>query len=327
MENGNKNYMKQLAIVIPAYKIDFFRATLDSLAAQTCKDFTVYVGDDCSPSDFGRLIEEYKDRLDIKYTKFESNLGGKDLVAQWTRCIDLTKGEPWLWLFSDDDVMGERCVEAFYKEIEGGAKFDIYHFNVDIINEYNTIIKTPLSYPLLISSMDFFIQKESAKISSFVVEYVFSRNAFNQVGGFQNFDMAWGTDIATWVKLGMNKGIKTIKECKVMWRFSSQNITPKMDSIMAAKKVTANIEYIDWSNGYFNNNVIRRFNIYHFFRLMVFYSLTLRNNDRKNLISQAINKNIIPSWFGFLLRYCFMFLVIAKYVKQNFLTRVNITTI
>ena len=316
--------LNELAIVIPAYKIDFFRATLDSLAAQTCKDFTVYVGDDCSPSDFYSLIEEYKGRIDIRYTKFETNLGGKDLVAQWTRCIELSEGEPWLWLFSDDDVMGERCVEAFYKEIEGGAKFDIYHFNVDIINEYNTIVQTPPSYLPLLSSMDFFIQKESAKISSFVVEYIFSRDAYNKVGGFQNFDMAWGSDIATWVKLGMNKGIKTIKGGKVMWRFSSQNITPKMDSTIAAKKVAANIEYIDWSNGYFNNKKISRFNIYHFIRVMVFYSLTLRKNDRHNLISQAIKKNIIPSWFGFLLRYCFILLVISKYVKQNYLSRDNI---
>ena len=91
--------MKQLAIVIPAFKMDYFRATLDSLAAQTCKDFTVYVGDDCSPSDFRSLVDEYVDKIDIRYTRFEDNLGGKDLVAQWTRCVDLTNGEPWLWLF------------------------------------------------------------------------------------------------------------------------------------------------------------------------------------------------------------------------------------
>ena len=57
--------MKQLAIVIPAYKIDFFRTTLDSLSAQTCKDFTVYVGDDCSPYDFQSLVDEYVNIIDI----------------------------------------------------------------------------------------------------------------------------------------------------------------------------------------------------------------------------------------------------------------------
>ena len=50
---------KSLAIVIPAYKIDYFKATLDSLSVQTRKDFTVYIGDDCSPSDFKQLIDDY----------------------------------------------------------------------------------------------------------------------------------------------------------------------------------------------------------------------------------------------------------------------------
>jgi glycosyltransferase involved in cell wall biosynthesis len=113
--------MSDLAIIIPAYKIDFFKDTLDSLARQTCKDFTVYIGDDCSPDDFKSLIAEYKDKIHIVYCRFDENLGGKDLVGHWKRCIDLTQNEPWLWLFSDDDVIGERCVELFYKEIEDGT--------------------------------------------------------------------------------------------------------------------------------------------------------------------------------------------------------------
>lgn len=49
--------MKKLAIVIPAYKVDFFETVLFSLAQQTCKDFTVYIGEDCSRDDFKSLIE------------------------------------------------------------------------------------------------------------------------------------------------------------------------------------------------------------------------------------------------------------------------------
>ena len=103
--------MKKLAIVIPAYKVDFFETVLFSLAQQTCKDFTVYIGEDCSRDDFKSLIEQYSKQLDIVYRRFEVNFGGHDLVAQWNRCIQLTQNEPWLWLFSDDDIMGPRCVD------------------------------------------------------------------------------------------------------------------------------------------------------------------------------------------------------------------------
>ena len=70
--------MKQLAIIIPAYKATFLTAALDSIAAQTCKDFTLYVGDDCSPEPIGNIVEQYRDKIDLVYQRFETNLGGKD---------------------------------------------------------------------------------------------------------------------------------------------------------------------------------------------------------------------------------------------------------
>lgn len=55
-----------LAIVIPAYKSTFLSAALDSIAAQTSKDFTLYVGDDCSPHDLKSIVGKYTDKIDIR---------------------------------------------------------------------------------------------------------------------------------------------------------------------------------------------------------------------------------------------------------------------
>lgn len=107
-----------LAIIIPAYKATFLAAALDSIAAQTCQDFTLYIGDDCSPNNLEVIVDKYRDKINLVYKRFDTNLGGKDLVAQWERCIDMTQGEDWLWLFSDDDVMEKNCVEEFYKTIK-----------------------------------------------------------------------------------------------------------------------------------------------------------------------------------------------------------------
>ena len=73
----------KLAIVIPAYKACFFREVLDSLAKQSRRDFTVYIGDDASPDDLESIVSDYKDQLDIFYFRFEQNWGGRDLVAHW----------------------------------------------------------------------------------------------------------------------------------------------------------------------------------------------------------------------------------------------------
>ena len=119
-----------LAIVIPAYKSTFLAAALDSIAAQTCQDFTLYIGDDCSPNNLEEIVDKYRDKINIVYKRFDTNLGGKDLVAQWERCIDTTQGEEWLWLFSDDDVMEKNCVEEFYKTINSNPNVGLIHFNV-----------------------------------------------------------------------------------------------------------------------------------------------------------------------------------------------------
>ena len=46
---------EKIAIVIPAYKCRFLRQTLDSIVVQTCRSFTVYIGDDASPQNLKEI--------------------------------------------------------------------------------------------------------------------------------------------------------------------------------------------------------------------------------------------------------------------------------
>lgn len=270
---------------------------MDSLAAQTCKDFTVYVGDDCSPSDFGSLIEEYKNRLDIRYTKFDTNLGGKDLVAQWTRCIELTEGEPWLWLFSDDDVMGEKCVECFYNTLRKNSNYDLHHFNVSIINEDGAVVKRASQYPEVLSCSDFFKRRMVGPLDSYVVEYVFRRDTYNKTGGFQNFDMAWGADTATWVKFSRDKGIYTISGAEVFWRSSNVNISPNKSNIVSYRKLMSTIDRILWYKSFWEGLFGDLFYQKIMIKAYAFYESSLTSNQKDDFFDKAINNNLIKSFY------------------------------
>ena len=105
--------MKSLAIIIPAYKDTYLRETLDSLVSQTINDFVVYIGDDCSPYNLKSIVNEYECKLNIVYVRFDNNLGGQSLVAQWNRCVAMSK-EKYIWLFSDDDLLPPNAVERFW---------------------------------------------------------------------------------------------------------------------------------------------------------------------------------------------------------------------
>ena len=124
-----------LAIVIPYYKIKYFRKALESLKNQTCKIFSLYIGDDASPDSPLSILYEYENVLPHHYTRFEENWGMRKLVAQWERCIDLSAEEPWIMILGDDDEVDCCFVENFYKHLENikknnrGVKL-ITYFNI-----------------------------------------------------------------------------------------------------------------------------------------------------------------------------------------------------
>ena len=264
MTNGTN-----LAIVIPAYKIDFFEDVLRSLSLQTCRNFNVYVGIDASPYDFESVIERFSDKLNLKTQRFKENLGGRDLVGQWNRCLAMTGGEEWVWLFSDDDIMEPNCVEFFYKQIEKKESIDIYHFNVDIIDNKGTVINNSKAFPEVISGIDYLRLKNASKLNSFVVEFIFKRSVFEKLGGFQKFDMAWGSDVATWAKIGREKGIKTIPGVKVLWRSSGINITTTISKEIIIRKLSANVDYYRWCKENFSE--ITYCDIFYYMSSMLMY--------------------------------------------------------
>ena len=307
--------MKKLAIIIPAYKASFLPAALDSIAGQTCKDFTLYVGDDCSPESIGSIVEQYKDKIDLVYQRFDSNLGGKDLVAQWERCIAMSQDEPYIWLFSDDDVMDPNCVKELFNQIEKteGA-YDVYHFNVDIINERGAFERHKQDYPAVLTAYRFYRGKSSGRFSAFVVETVFSRKVYEQYGGFMKYDLAWGRDVATWIVFSDRKGISTVSGARVRWRRSSQNITPDYSRQIAERKLRSELAFLNWAYRYFAKEP----DIYTTNR--AFFILLIHRNRR--FVSKDSIKKAFTSFFAvhgrkgdWPLIYLFAFLVDGIYYR------------
>lgn len=247
---------KQLAIVIPAYKSTFLKNTLESIAHQTCKDFTVYIGDDCSPYNLGCIVDDYKEQIDVVYKHFDTNLGGKDLVAQWERCIAMSHDEPYIWLFSDDDVMGNTCVEKFYNAINIYGQKDLFHFDIKVINDDDKVIKIPKAYPRDLDDFTYYKGKLTGKYMSLVVENIFSRHVYDKYGKFQNFDMAWGSDTATWIKFSQDNGFTTVPGEYVYWRSGAFNISPDMSASMARRKIAALVAFLNWTFKYFSSKNI-----------------------------------------------------------------------
>jgi glycosyltransferase involved in cell wall biosynthesis len=225
----------------------FLSQTLLSIANQTNKNFTLYIGDDCSPGNIYGIVKDFEDRIPLIYRRFPDNLGAKNLVSHWERCIDLAIDEEWIWLFSDDDIMDPSCVENFYSALKENSEFDLFHFNVTQIDQYQNVICDFYTFPKVLSTEEFFLEKLKGGYFSTVVEYIFRKAHFYEKGRFQVFDLAWGSDDATWLKLSRNKGIVTIDNSKVYWRKSTLNISAiKNDRTIVERKLNAQIEFVKW---------------------------------------------------------------------------------
>ena len=231
-----------LAIIIPYYKLTFFKATLQSLVAQTDKRFKVYIGDDASPEDCSVLLQQFQGQIDFKYHRFDANLGAISLTQQWERCIALSNDEQWLMILGDDDVLDDNCVASFYaNEVEiKENKSNVIRYACKVINAQGNVFLGPYFHPKLELASDFYCRKVKNLTRSSLSEYIFKKEVFNQYK-FVNYPLAWHSDDKAWLDFSENKPIYTINEAFVYVRFSAINISGKQDNIPL--KLTATFQF------------------------------------------------------------------------------------
>ncbi len=183
-------------------------------------------GDDCSPDDLKTICDVYADKLQIVYHRFDNNIGAKRLVHQWNRCVALTKNEQWIWLFSDDDVADNNCVEVFYNTIkQDNAAFDVYRFNTRIINDSNEVMVSTFESPFIDSSYNMAKEILYGNRGNAMPDHIFSRAVYEKYNGFVYTDYAQAADWASSILFSQQKGICTMSQAKVSWRLGSYNIT------------------------------------------------------------------------------------------------------
>ena len=236
------NFLKMksnLAIVIPYYKIDFFKETLDSLANQTHKNFKVYIGNDASPNNPSELLSKYKNDFDFEYFVFQENLGGKSLVNQWHRCIDLAKEEEWLMLLCDDDTITANYVEAFHnnKNEISSANVAVVRYASQVIDQNNNSLSNVINHPKIENAVDFLFRKLKGGTRSTLSEYIFKRKIVHEIR-FKNLPLAWYSDLLGVLEFSHFGNIYTLNEALLKFRLSGINITSKTDDHVLKNEAT-----------------------------------------------------------------------------------------
>lgn len=261
-----------LAIIIPYFKLSFLEETLISLKNQLDKRFIVYLIDDSSPENPINLINKYKEDMELRYTKFEENIGGQCLVSQWNRCLNILNDEYWVMFLGDDDVLGKNVVSEFYKNEEKiRGLSSVVRFSTQKINSKSESISEVFKHPVLEKSTDFLFRKTRSSLS----EYIFKKEMIDN-HGFKKFPLAWFSDVLAVLEFSNFKNVFTINNGIVYVRISKLSISGS----------TANEEFKAKARFQFYYYLVSK-KINHFSmeqRKEIFYRLNKSYiNDKKNL--------------------------------------------
>ncbi len=227
MHIGNEEKNK-LAIVIPFFKINFFEATLLSLANQTNHDFNLYIGNDGSNDDPLPLIKSILDNkgLNYRYYNYDKNLGSINLSFSWKRIVNEIDDENYVLILGDDDYLQDNFVKAFYDTVQQTKILPItlVRFCAQMVDDKGKHIGKRSTYPPIIPFQNFTKELFSRKIRTSLSENIFSVHHFKK-HGFKPYPIGWFTDTMLWLNLCYPVPTISCADTTVFTRVGSTNIS------------------------------------------------------------------------------------------------------
>lgn len=135
----------KFSILIPAYKQQYLQECIESILAQTYRDFEIVVVNDASPEDLNSIVNSFTDSR-IRYYINDKNCGAVNVVDNWNICLKYALGE-YIICMGDDDKLLPRCLEEYNKLIECYPGLGVYHAWTEIIDENSNVIRMQEARP------------------------------------------------------------------------------------------------------------------------------------------------------------------------------------
>jgi glycosyltransferase involved in cell wall biosynthesis len=212
-----------VTIAIPAYKATYLEAAIQSAINQTYRDIEVVVVNDKSPNDITSIVKSFDDER-IRYFINEENIGGKDLVAQWNKCLSYARGE-FFCLLCDDDLYTPSFVEEMIALSEKHPLADVFRGRVKMISGDGKLADIFTSSPEYEATYDYMWQKWKGTRRQTVSEFMIRTSRARAVGGYYSLPRGWGSDSLSVFLFSMANGIVSTNKILVSFRQSGQNIS------------------------------------------------------------------------------------------------------
>lgn len=213
----------KFSITIPAYKQRYLYEAIESCLAQTYKDFELIIVDDASPEDLKSVVDRFQDSR-IRYYRNEKNCGALHVVDNWNICLGYTKGD-YVICMGDDDRLLPNSLEEYSKLIDKYPDLDIYHGMTEIIDENGNVTNMQEARPEREGMYSMISGRLRNSRLQYIGDWLFKRTALEQLNGYVNMPMAWGSDDLTAYTIAKNKGVANTQIPVFQYRISSLTIS------------------------------------------------------------------------------------------------------
>lgn len=210
------------SILIPAYKAKFLRHAIDSILAQTYREFELIIVDDNSPEDLNSIVGTFDDSR-IHYYRNDVGFGAVNVVGNWNKCFEYSSGD-YVICMGDDDELSERCLEEYVMLIKKYPEFDCYHTRLAYIDDYSSIID--LQIDRAATDTVYSAIWHSWKGRGHVIgDWLFSSSFLKRNKGFVYFPCAWSSDSITAFVAATSHGIANTSYVGFRYRVSQCTIS------------------------------------------------------------------------------------------------------
>ncbi len=174
--------MKRFSVIIPVYnRPDEVAELLESLVAQTCRDFEVIIVEDGSTVPCDSIVDRYKDRLDITYIAKQNE--GRSIARN--HGIEASQGE-YLIFFDSDCVIPPKYFEVLSQALDS-VPLDCFG-GPDAAHDSFSDTQKAINFAMTSFLTTGGIRGGKVSLEKFVPRTFntgFSRRVYERVGGFR----------------------------------------------------------------------------------------------------------------------------------------------
>ncbi|HSA06013.1 MAG TPA: glycosyltransferase [Candidatus Gastranaerophilales bacterium] len=216
----------KISVLMPVYNgAKYLKEAIDSILAQSFKDFEFLIINDASTDNSAEIIKSYSDNR-INFLNNEKNIG---LAASLNKGLDIAKGE-YIARMDQDDISLPQRLQKQIEFMNKNPEIDICGSWIKFFGEMNFVAKYAQSHKQIVSNM--FTSSPFAHPS-----VIIKKERFDQHNLRYNPDLKTAEDYELWTRASKYLKFANIQEVLLNYRTSPSQMTKSTSALDEANKI------------------------------------------------------------------------------------------